>query len=121
MLSEPTVRPFTDGAKEYGLHFASDAAPSNTAKGITGGVGMLNGGAIDTISSRQHLASSDMHKAEITAAATVMHRLVPARGVLQEARVPQERPTPIYIDADLRATCNCVLLREWSAVRQCIG
>ena len=37
--------------------------------------------AIDTISSRQHLASSDMHKAEITAAATVMHRLMPARAV----------------------------------------
>ena len=77
VLAEPTVKPFTEGAKEYGLHFAADAAPSNTAKGITGGVGMLNGGAIDTISSRQHLASSDMHKAEITAAATVMHRVVP--------------------------------------------
>ena len=49
VLAEPTVKPFTEGAKEYGLHFAADAAPSNTAKGITGGVGMLNGGAIDTI------------------------------------------------------------------------
>ena len=99
VLAEPTVKPFTEGAKEYGLHFAADAAPSNTAKGITGGVGMLNGGAIDTISSRQHLASSDMHKAEITAAATVMHRVVPARGVLQEARVPQVQPTPVWIDS----------------------
>ena len=66
---------------------------------LSGGVGMLNGGAIDTISSRQHLASSDMHKAEITAAATVMHRVVPARGLLQEARIPQERATPIWIDS----------------------
>ena len=99
VLAEPTIKPFTVGAKEYGLHFAADAAPSNTAKGISGGVGMLNGGAIDTISSRQHLASSDMHKAEITAAATVMHRVVPARGLLQEARVPQERATPIWIDS----------------------
>ena len=53
---------------------------------------------IDTISGRQHLAASDMHKMEITAAATVMHRMIPVRGVLQEARVPQELGTPIYID-----------------------
>ena len=61
---------------------------------------MLAGGAIDTISARQHLVASDMHKMagkmEITAAATVMHRMVPVRGVLQEARVPQELGTPIY-------------------------
>ena len=55
---------------------------------------MLAGGAIDTISGRQHLAASDMHKMEITAAATVMHRMIPVRGVLQEARVPQELGTP---------------------------
>ena len=54
---------------------------------------MLAGGAIDTISGRQHLAASDMHKMEITAAATVMHRMIPVRGVLQEARVPQELGT----------------------------
>ena len=35
VLAEPTVKPFTEGAKEHGLHFAADAAPSNTAKGIT--------------------------------------------------------------------------------------
>ena len=40
-----------------------------------------------------------MHKMEITAAATVMHRMIPVRGVLQEARVPQELGTPIYIDS----------------------
>ena len=98
-LSQPTIKPYTPGAKEYGLHFAADAAPGPTAKGITGGVGMLAGGAIDTISCRQHLASSDMHKMEITAAATVMHRMIPVRGVLQEARVSQENATPIYIDS----------------------
>ena len=42
---------------------------------------------------------SNLHKAEITAAATEMHRVVPARGVLQEARVPQERATPVWIDS----------------------
>ena len=40
-----------------------------------------------------------MHKMEITAAATVMHRMIPVRGVLQEARVTQEIATPIYIDS----------------------
>ena len=47
-LSSPTVYPFTDGAKEYGLHFAADASPDDAARGITGGVGMLAGGAIMT-------------------------------------------------------------------------
>ena len=28
-----------------------------------------------------------------------MHRMIPVRGVLQEARVPQELGTPIYIDS----------------------
>ena len=32
-------------------------------------------------------------------AATVMHRMIPVRGVLQEARVSQENATPIYIDS----------------------
>ena len=41
-------------------HYAADASPSDTAKGITGGVGMLAGGAIDTVSQRQHLASPDV-------------------------------------------------------------
>jgi hypothetical protein len=99
VLSQPTIKPYTPGAKEFGLHFAADAAPGPTAKGISGGVGMLAGGAIDTISCRQHLVSSDMHKMEITAAATVMHRMIPVRGVLQEARVTQEIATPIYIDS----------------------
>ena len=45
-LSSPTIYHFTDGAKEYGLHFAADASPDDAARGITGGVGMLAGGAI---------------------------------------------------------------------------
>ena len=76
-LSVPTVAPFTDGAKEYGLHFAADASPDDAARGITGGVGMLAGGAILTISSRQHLATPDMHANEVLAAGTIMHKIVP--------------------------------------------
>ena len=99
ILSSPTVPPFTDGTKEYGLHYASDASPSDTAKGITGGVGMLAGGAVDTISQRQHLASPDVHACELSAAGTVMHRIVPMRGILQEARIPQVAPTPCWMDS----------------------
>ena len=98
-LSVPTVAPFTDGAKEYGLHFAADASPDDAARGITGGVGMLAGGAILTISSRQHLATPDMHANEVLAAGTIMHKIVPLRGFLTEARIPQEHGTPLYIDS----------------------
>ena len=73
--SQPSPPPFTSGAKEYGLHFAADAAPDDAARGITGGVGMFNGGAIITISTRQHLASPGMHAYEVLAAGTVMHKI----------------------------------------------
>ena len=98
-LSQPSPPPFTDGCKEYGLHFAADAAPDDSARGITGGVGMFNGGAIITVSARQHLASPDMHAKEVFAAGTIMHKIVPIRGLLTEWRIAQEYPTPIYIDS----------------------
>ena len=93
-LSAPTVTPFTDGAKEYGLHFAADASPDDAARGITGGVGMFNGGAIITVSSRQHLATPDMHANEVLAAGTIMHKIVPIRGLLTEFRIPQKSSVP---------------------------
>ena len=98
-LSQPSPPPFTPNAKEYGLHFAADAAPDDAARGITGGIGMLNGGVILTVSSRQHLKSPDMHAFEVLAAGTIMHKMVPLRGLLTEWRIPQELPTPLYIDS----------------------
>ena len=98
-LAQPSPPPFTPGQKEYGLHFAADAAPDDGGRGITGGVGMLNGGAIITISSRQHLAAPDMHAKEVYAAGTVMHKIVPLRGLLTEWRIHQDRATPVYIDS----------------------
>ena len=99
-LSSSSPPPFTPGVKEYGLHFAADAAPGESARGITGGVGMLNGGAITTMSLNQHLATPDMHANEVLAAGTVMHKIVPLRGLLTEFRIPQELPsTPLYIDS----------------------
>ena len=46
---------------------------------------MLAGGAILTVSSRQHLATPDMHANEVLAAGTIMHKIVPLRGFLTEA------------------------------------
>ena len=76
-LSQPSPPPFTEGEKEMGLHFAADASPDDAARGITGGVGMLCGGAIITVSARQHLATPDMHANEVLAAGTIMHKIVP--------------------------------------------
>ena len=98
-LSQPSPPPFTPGSKEYGLHFAADAAPDDAARGITGGIGMFNGGVVLTVSSRQHLKSPDMHAFEVLAAGTIMHKIVPLRGLLTEWRIPQEHPTPLYIDS----------------------
>ena len=36
---------------------------------------------------------------ELTAAGTVMHRIVPMRGILQEARISQVAPTPCWMDS----------------------
>jgi hypothetical protein len=98
-LSQPSPPPFTEGEKEMGLHFAADASPDDAARGITGGVGMLCGGAIITVSARQHLATPDMHANEVLAAGTIMHKIVPLRGLLTEMRIPQEQGTPLYIDS----------------------
>ena len=60
---------------------------------------MFNGGVVLTVSSRQHLKSPDMHAFEVLAAGTIMHKIVPLRGLLTEWRIPQEHPTPLYIDS----------------------
>ena len=40
-----------------------------------------------------------MHANEVLAAGTIMHKIVPLRGLLTECRIPQELPTPLYIDS----------------------
>ena len=54
---------------------------------------------IITVSARQHLATPDMHANEVLAAGTIMHKIVPLRGLLTEMRIPQEQGTPLYIDS----------------------
>jgi hypothetical protein len=101
LLSNPTVAPFTAGAKEYGLHAFADGAL--VPKSITGGTVMLAGASILDICQRQHLAAPDSHSNEIVAATTVLHSVVPIRGLLQECSVQQSSPTPFYVDSESTA------------------
>jgi len=48
---------------------------------------------------RQHLSAPDSHTIELVAAGTALHRVIPMRGLLQEVRITQEAPTPLYIDS----------------------
>ena len=90
--------PFTAaGAKEYGLHAFADGAL--VPKSITGGTLMLAGASILDICQRQHLAAPDSHSNEIVAATTVLHAVVPIRGLLQECSVHPAEPTPFYVDS----------------------
>ena len=94
---EPTVAPFTPGAKEWGHHAACDA--SIIVDSITGGNQLLAGARIDTVCQRQHLKSPDPHGSEIVAAGTFLHRVLPVRGQLLELSILQDTPTPLYIDS----------------------
>ena len=104
-LSQPSPPPFTSNAKEYGLHFAADAAPDDAARGITGGVGMFNGGAVLTVSSRQHLKSPDMHAFEVLAAGTIMHKIIPIRGLLDRMADPSRASDTTVYRLRLHSIC----------------
>ena len=73
--------------------------PLFLSKSITGGTLMLAGASILDICQRQHLAAPDSHSNEIVAATTVLHAVVPVRGLLQECSVHQAEPTPFYVDS----------------------
>ena len=75
---------------------------------------MLAGGAIMTTSSRQHLATPDMHANEVLAAGTIMHKIVPIRGLLTEAHIAQEAATPLYIDS----ASTCFVAQSRGAVKK---
>ena len=93
-IAQPTIAPFTSGKMEYGLHMFADSDVLHT-----GGVIMLAGAAISTTSTRQHMAAPDPYTAEVVAAGTMLHELIPIRGWLREQRVVQAVPTPYYIDS----------------------
>ena len=56
-------------------------------------------GVIDCGSLRQHLKAPDSTVAEVVAAGTAMHKLVPIRGLAHECRITQVAGTPAYIDS----------------------
>ena len=96
-LAEPTVAPFTPGKKEWGLHVACDA--SIMLDSISAANQMLAGARIDTLCQRPHLTSPASHISELVAAGSSLHRLLPVRGILLEASIYQDQPTPLYIDS----------------------
>ena len=96
-LSEPTVLPFTSGRKEYGLHCFADAGLM--PKSITGGTIMLAGASILDICQRQHLEGPSSHAVEVVAASSVLHALIPIRGLLRECSIHQVLSTPMYLDS----------------------
>ena len=78
-------------------HHFSDANLKH--RSVSGGVGMLACGPIQTISQRQHLASPDSHTSEVVSAGTNVNYVVPTNGVLQELRIRLGQPTPFYLDS----------------------
>ena len=97
VLADPTVPPFTEGAKEWGLHAAGDA--SILEHSITGANLMLAGARADTLCQRQHLTAPDAHSAELKAAGSLLQNVLPLRGQLLELSIYQDPPTPVYIDS----------------------
>ena len=66
---------------------------------------MLGGGPAGIYCLRQQLKPSDSHVAEISAGGTVLHRIIPIQGLLQEVLIPQVRPTPVYTDSQSTIFC----------------
>ena len=59
---------------------------------------MLGRVAIDIVSAREKIKTTGAHSCESGAAITLLHRLQPIRGLLQELMLPQSMPTPVYTD-----------------------
>ena len=72
---------------------------ADNAKSFTGIVVLFAGAAIMTVATRQHLKSPCAHTAEITAASSAHHLMLPISGVCQELSIPQEQPVVIYCDS----------------------
>ena len=113
------IEPYTADRKSYAYHFFSDASASNPEanhRAISGGIGMLAGGAIQARSSRLHLASPNSYASEAVSAGDNLNVVVPVNGVLQELRIRQGTPTPFYLDS-----ASTVLVSEDNgSVKKCV-
>ena len=106
VMSNDPKPPF-EGPIEYGYYVCADASlpvPKNTIpqsanRSFTGVVDMYGAAAVDITCVRQHLTSPDSHTAEIVAASTAQHGIVPKRGLQQEIHIPSADPTILYCDS----------------------
>ena len=80
------------------FHWFNDANLHEN-RSVSGAVGMLGGGAIVTVSQRQHLSSPDSHTSEVVSAGTGYTIMCPIAGVLQELRIHLGLPVPFYLDS----------------------
>jgi hypothetical protein len=83
--------------KLWFFHYYADA--SNDMRSVTGGVGMLAGGCILSISQTQHLTAPDSHTSEVVGGGTNFHFIVPINGLLQELHIRLGRPSPMLFDS----------------------
>ena len=112
-LASPTVPPFSEGKREFGLHMLVDSN-KETPKCTTGVDIMLGGAVIDTTSARQHHVSPDVHAGEVHAGCYAVAKLLPIRGLLHEIGVHQLLPTPVYFDS----ASTIFVVRNEMAVRR---
>lgn len=92
------ITPFEPGKrKAMYYHYFSDSNLNTRA--VQGGVGFLAGGPIQGLSQRSQLKSPDSHSAELVAAGTNLHCVIPQNGILQELRLRLGRCTPFYLDS----------------------
>ena len=98
LLSDHPTVPLGAGTPESGLIALFDSA-TRDPRAVTGAAIMLGRVAIDVISAREKIKTTGAHSGESGAAITLLHHLIPIRGMLQEIMIPQVGPTPIYTDS----------------------
>ena len=98
LLSKHPTVPLGSGVAESGLVALFDSA-TRDPRAVTGGAIMLGRVAIDVISAREKIKTTGAHSGESGAAITLLHHLIPVRGLLHEIMILQVDPTPVYTDS----------------------
>ena len=78
---------------------ARGSLPAVVRRSTTGGTGQLAGGSIISQSRKQECTATSTTHAEIIAASTNSNDVLWTRGYLAEIGLPQDEPTPLYVDA----------------------
>ena len=99
-LATPVKQPHCYEDVMFGLYYMIDAnLGDDVYPSMTGVIGMLAGGCVDSVCSRQHHKAAESATTEAVAGGTGRNHLVTLRGVLHELHVPQVLPTPAFFDA----------------------